>query len=218
MKKLRIALIALLLLAAANSDISAQTRSTNSVVKSKQLDFMVGDWKVDAKIRTSATDFIEGSGTMSVRFDKETLLAEMKIKFENFDVNGTTKRIFDKAKDRWDVGWHPVGEAPTTNIDGNMLDGRFIEINYGKDARGLFIGRLVIYNILPDKFSVRKDQLYDDGALMRDVWVYEATRIKSGGKKYVHFILSWTSSLAKILVNVRPYHHWSRPSRDRRGL
>ncbi|MGE3467491.1 MAG: hypothetical protein AB7J13_11220 [Pyrinomonadaceae bacterium] len=183
MKKLQIALFVMLILVAADSAISAQARSTNNEAKSKQLDFMVGEWKVDAKIRTSATAFIEGSGTMSVRFDKETLLADMKIKFENFEVSGTTKRIFDKAKDRWDVGWYPVGEAPTADIDGKMLDGRFIEINYGKDARGPFIGRLAIFNISTDKFSVRKDQLYDDGALMRDVWVYEATRIKSGSKE-----------------------------------
>ncbi|MFZ1702049.1 MAG: hypothetical protein WAU71_14585 [Pyrinomonadaceae bacterium] len=150
-------------------------------MKSKQLDFMVGDWKVDAKIRTSPTAFITGSGTMAVHFDKENLLAKMKIKFENFEVNGTTKRIFDKAKDRWDVSWLPDGQPPTLNIDGKMLNGRFIEIDYGCDQRGAFIGRLVIYEISNDHFLVRKDQLYDDGAIMKDIWLYEATRVKSKG-------------------------------------
>ncbi|MGB4989900.1 MAG: hypothetical protein WBO10_11735 [Pyrinomonadaceae bacterium] len=170
-----------ILISFAAANLSAQGLSINNAVKSKQLDFMVGDWKVDAKIRTSPTAFITGSGTMAVHFDKENLLAKMKIKFENFEVNGTTKRIFDKAKDRWDVSWLPDGQPPTLNIDGKMLNGRFIEIDYGCDQRGAFIGRLVIYEISNDHFLVRKDQLYDDGAIMKDIWLYEATRVKSKG-------------------------------------
>lgn len=152
--------------------------------KSRQLDFMVGDWKVEAKIKNSENSYIHGSGTMKVHFEKETLLADMRIKFENFDVNGTTKRNFDKAAGEWNISWNPETGPVVPAIEGKMLDGRFIEINYGKDGRGAFIGRLVIFNISKDKFSVRKDRLYDDGALLKDIWVYEATRIpaKSDGQ------------------------------------
>jgi hypothetical protein len=101
----------------------------------------------------------------------------MDIAFDDFAVIGTTTRRLDPAGDRWRVGWYPEGgQGAEPNIDGVFLDGRFIEINYGVDERGPFLGRLVVYDITRDHFRVRKDRLYDDGALAPEIWVYEATR------------------------------------------
>lgn len=162
------------------ANLSAQKLSINNKDKSKQLDFMLGDWKLVAKIRVSPIAFIEGIGSMKVSVDKDTgyLLADTKVKFQNFEVDGVTKRIFDKNKERWNVSWNPVNQQGVPNIEGQMLNGRFIEVDYGKDNYGAYIGRLIVFNITNDKFSVRKDQLYDDGTLMNEVWRYEATRIK----------------------------------------
>jgi hypothetical protein len=67
---------------------------------------------------------------------------------------------------------------PVPDIEGQFHDGRFIEINHGLDVRGTYIGRLIICDMSQDHFRVRKDRLYDDGAVAREVWVYEATRAR----------------------------------------
>jgi hypothetical protein len=61
-------------------------------------------------------------------------------------------------------------------IEGQFRDGRFIEINYGSDQQGAFIGRLVVSEMTDDHFVVRKDRLYDDRTVYPEIWVYEATR------------------------------------------
>jgi hypothetical protein len=149
-----------------------------------RLDFKVGSWTVAAKIRNSPDGYLEGAGTLDIRWDESgTLIADMDIAFDAFKVVGTTTRRFDPSSDRWAIAWLPVDGPPVPDIEGQFHDGRFIEINHGVDARGPYIGRLIIYDMSRDHFSVRKDHLYDDGAVAREVWVYEATRIHvSGGR------------------------------------
>ncbi|MCB1025279.1 MAG: hypothetical protein KDB79_12860 [Acidobacteria bacterium] len=156
---------------------SAQDGSTAAADPARELDFMLGNWSVEAKILTPQIGYITGTGTMKVTFDKKTLLAEMRIKFQNFETNGTTKRIYDPIKKGWNVSWNPVGQPIVPDIDGKMAEGRFIEIDHGRDNRGAYIGRLVIFDISKDKFSVRKDKIYDDGIIFPEIWMYEAVRI-----------------------------------------
>jgi hypothetical protein len=143
-----------------------------------QFNFMLGDWEVTAKIRNSPASYIEGKGAVNVYFNKsnDTLYAVMKIKFLGFEVNGVTKRTYNKQKGSWDISWNPENNEPVVLVDGKFEDGRCVEINYGKDDHNAFIGRLVIYNISNDHFSVRKDRLYDDGTLMPEIWAYEAKK------------------------------------------
>ncbi|MEZ5345361.1 MAG: hypothetical protein R2681_07380 [Pyrinomonadaceae bacterium] len=175
--KLRIpAAILLSLLLTFSLNIKGQTGNPETADHSRELDFMVGNWDVSAKILTPQNGYISGSGTMKVRSESETLLAEMRIKFQNFESNGTTKRRYDKAGKYWNVSWNPIGQQPVLNIEGKMKDGRFIEIDYGRDNRGAYIGRLVVFNISTDRFSVRKDKIYDDGMIIPEIWMYEAVR------------------------------------------
>lgn len=161
---------------------SAQMAEPEIAAEIAQLAFKVGQWRVSAKIRNSPTTYLEGSGSLDIDWDDTgTLVARMDISFEDFKVVGTTTRRFNPGAGRWDVAWLPVEGDTVPDIEGRFRDGRFIEINYGSDARGPFIGRLVIYNISHDHFSVRKDRLYDDGALAQEIWVYEATRVGAAG-------------------------------------
>ena len=156
------------------------TMSADDIAREEhRLDFKVGQWKVEAKIKVSPTDYITGAGTLDIQWDDtRALVARMDISFDDFDVKGTTTRHFNPAKGQWDVGWFSDdGQGTVPQIDGRFQDGRFIEINYGVDLRGPFVGRLIIYDMSHDHFSVRKDQLYDDGTVYKDVWVYEATRV-----------------------------------------
>jgi hypothetical protein len=43
------------------------------------------------------------------------------------------------------------------------------EIDHGKDKYGNYLGRLIVFNISNNKFSVIKDRLYGDGILMKDI-------------------------------------------------
>jgi len=157
---------------------TAQAAPAHSV----RLDFMVGRWRIDARIKNGPESYLEGAGTMDVRWDGvgTTLLADMRVAFANFEVNGVTRRVFNADADRWDISWNPTveGRPVVPGIEGKYQDGRFIEINYGQDANGAFIGRLAIFDISNDHFSVRKDRLYDDGTLRPEIWVYEAIRVE----------------------------------------
>ncbi|HMC00707.1 MAG TPA: hypothetical protein VKN14_06700 [Flavobacteriaceae bacterium] len=142
--------------------------------------FMLGDWEVEAKIRQNEIYYLEGNGTMNVYFNstKDTLYADMNVKFQNFEVIGTTIRTYNDTTGKWDVSWNPESGNAVPNIEGAYQGEHFIEIDYGKDWYGLYTGKLVIYNISDDHFSVRKDKIYDDGVFMKDIWVYEAKRLK----------------------------------------
>ena len=113
---------------------------------------------------------------MKVYFEKSSKI--LLVKFRNFEVNGTTKRLFQSKSNRWKISWNPIGKPTVRNIEGQMIDSRFIEFNYGKDNYGPFIGRLIVFDISKDRFSVRKDRIYDDGTLVKDIWGYVAERIK----------------------------------------
>ena len=175
-----VCLFLLLAVFAAFNESYSQKKPTSNA-KADELNFMLGDWKIEAKIRTSPIAFIKGSGTMKAYFDKSSgmLLADMKIKLRNFAVNGTTKRKFNPVTGRWKISWNPIGRPIFPPIEGQMKHGRFIEIDHGTDKYGSYIGRLVVFNITEKHFSVRKDQLYDDGTLMKDIWIYEATKIRN---------------------------------------
>ncbi len=146
-----------------------------------RMGFMVGEWRIDAKIRTP-NGYLVGSGTMDARFDVDgtTFLADMDTRFQGFAVTGTTRRVYNPARKLWDVDWLTGNASSVLGIEGRFSDGHFIEINYGTDGAGPFIGRLVVSEITDDHFVVRKDRLYDDGTLMPEVWLYEATR--TGGE------------------------------------
>ncbi|MFZ1806149.1 MAG: hypothetical protein WAU36_02950 [Cyclobacteriaceae bacterium] len=155
--------------------VSCQTEADRE--RPTELDFMLGEWKADAKIKVSPEDYITGTGTISAYYKGDTLMADMNIKFDEFDVIGVTKRLYNLEKEMWEISWNPLEASETVpNIEGKMRDNRFIELNFGEDHLGSFMGRLVIFDIADDHFSVRKDRLYDSGGLMKDIWVYEATR------------------------------------------
>ncbi len=158
--------------------VSTLAKAQNN--KSKELDFMLGNWKAEAKIKVSPEDYIHGSGSIKSYYKGDTLLAEMNIHFEDFDVIGVTKRLYNPKKQQWGISWNPANNMGETvpHIEGTMRDDRFIEFNYGKDEYGPFIGRLIIFNISNDHFSVRKDRIYDSGGFRKDIWVYEATKIE----------------------------------------
>ncbi|MEP2669604.1 MAG: hypothetical protein ABJH04_11445 [Cyclobacteriaceae bacterium] len=142
-----------------------------------ELDFMLGEWAAEAKIKVSPEDYITGVGTINAYYNGDTLMADMNIQFEEFDVVGVTKRLYNFEKEMWEISWNPEEASEVVpNIEGKMRDNRFIELNFGEDQFGSFMGRLVIFDITKDHFSVRKDRLYDTGGLMKDIWVYEATR------------------------------------------
>ncbi|MBZ0114579.1 MAG: hypothetical protein K8J08_19105 [Thermoanaerobaculia bacterium] len=148
---------------------------------SQGLNLLLGDWTVQARIRNSPISYLEGAGTMKVTWDAagKTLLAEMKVAFDGFAVNGTTRRVYDPKREEWQVGWHPTepGQSEVLNIEGRLRDDRFVEIDYGTDGYGSYLGRLVIEVLDPNRLSVRKDRLYDDGTLLPETWSYEATRV-----------------------------------------
>jgi len=146
----------------------------------EDFNFMLGDWEVEAKIRQNEIHYIHGSGSMNVYYNqsKDTLFADMNVKFQNFEVIGTTIRTYNDKTERWAVSWNPESGNDVPNIEGAYQGDHFVEIDYGKDWYGLYTGKLVIYNISEDRFSVRKDKIYDDGIFMKDIWVYEANRLK----------------------------------------
>lgn len=164
------------------SGASAQMTEPEIAAETARLAFKVGRWSVSANIGNSPTTYLEGSGSLDIDRDATGMLITlMDISFEDFKVVGTTTRRFNPAAGRWDVAWLPVEGDTVPDIEGHFRDGRFIEINYGADVRGPFIGRLVVYNISHDHFSVRRDRLYDDGALAQEIWAYEATRVSGPG-------------------------------------
>jgi len=170
-------LLAAMLLAPAG--LGAQPSADEAGAEFDRMAWLLGEWQVEAKIRNSPSSYLEGSGTMSVRLaeDGETFLADMDIAFEGFDVVGTTVRRYDPERKLWEIAW--VSEVGgETHIEGHFVDGRLVEINWGSDARGAFIGRLVKRKISDDRFVVRKDRLYDDGTVLPETWVYEATRVR----------------------------------------
>lgn len=146
----------------------------------EDFDFMLGHWEVEAKIRQNEIQYFHGNGSMNVYYNqsKDTLFADMKVKFQNFEVIGTTIRTYNDKTERWNVSWNPESGNEVPNIEGAYQGEHFVEIDYGKDWYGLYTGKLVIFNISEDHFSVRKDKIYDDGVFMKDIWVYEANRLK----------------------------------------
>lgn len=177
-------LLGLLLLATLGVGVSrAETISeVEAIPEVRRLDFMVGDWTVEAWIRQSPIAVLKGQGTMKVYWAEngETLLAQMDIKFPTFAVQGVTKRTFNPTKELWEISWNPTieGRQVYPHIEGKFNGEHFVELNWGEDAYGSLLGRLVISNISQDFFKVRKDRLYDDGTLLEEIWAYEARRIK----------------------------------------
>jgi hypothetical protein len=162
------------------ADDAAQD-SAQIAAETARMGFMVGEWRVDARIR-SGQGYMVGTGAMSVQFkeDGTTMLADVNIPFPGFTVLGTTRRIYNPARKLWDVDWITGNANSVLGIEGRFQDGRFIEIDFGANAIGPYIGRLVISEMTDDHFLVRKDRLYDDGSVAAEVWTYEATR--TGGE------------------------------------
>ncbi len=170
------------LLALLPAHLSAQPGDADARAEFDRMRFLLGEWAVEARIRNGPDGYLRGSGTMSVRLaeDGETFLADMDIEFEGFDVVGTTVRRYDPARKLWNIAWE-ADQGAEPHIEGHWIDGRLVEINWGTDARGPFIGRLVKRKISHDRFEVRKDRLYDDGAVLPETWAYEATRVSGPG-------------------------------------
>lgn len=167
----------LLFAAPLTTPLTAQPTDPEARQEFEHLAYLLGDWHIEAKIRNSPTTYLEGSGTMSVRLDTdgETFLADMNVAFAGFDVVGTTVRRYDPERGLWQIEWQSA-EGAEPRIEGHFIDGRLVEINWGIDQRGPFIGRLTKRKITEDHFVVRKDRLYDDGTVFPETWVYEATR------------------------------------------
>ena len=145
-----------------------------------KIDFMLGEWNLKAKI-TTKKGIIYGNGIKKVYYkkSKDTLFAEMNVKFKNFNVIGTTKRIYDKKSARWKIIWVTLeNRSSPPKGEGNFQNGNFVEIFYDNDQQGSYLKRLVFLDISKDHFSVRMDRLYDSGTFMKDTWGYEAKRIK----------------------------------------
>ena len=148
----------------------------------ERMRFMIGEWEVDAWFRNSPSTYARGSGTISVRLDQEAqvLIADMNIPFDGFTVQGTTLRRFNEARGIWEVEWIDTGNpaASESTIDGQFKNDRFLEINYGADQRGPYIGRLVISDMTDESFTVRKDRIWDDGTIALEIWAYEARKVR----------------------------------------
>ena len=169
----------LVLIGAVAHSVVAQTTTGDEVLtEQNRMSFLVGTWNIHAKIRSSRTSFIEGNGTMEVLIqqDGRTIQADLSVPFPNFQVRGTTLRAFNATTGLWDIQWLDDFGPNVPNIEGRFANERFIEFDFGTDNYGPYVGRLVIYDISENSFSVRKDRLYDDGTLMKDIWVYDATR------------------------------------------
>ena len=146
-----------------------------------KINFMLGEWNLKAKI-TTQKGVIYGNGTKKVYYkeSKDTLYAEMNVKFQNFNVVGTTKRVYNERSARWNIIWVTLENSKNPpKGEGNFRNGNFVEIFYDNDQLGSFLKRLVFLDISKDHFSVRMDRLYDNGVFMKDTWGYEAKRIKN---------------------------------------
>lgn len=171
--------VLLLLAVVTSGPLQAQEMSADEVQRERdRMSFMLGSWRIDARIRNSPTSFIEGSGTMNVslREGNATIDALLDVQFPTFQVQGTTVRNFNPSTERWEIDWLDRRGPDVMGIEGRFANGRFVEFDFGTDNNGPYVGRLVIFNITENSFSVRKDRLYDDGSLMKDIWVYDATR------------------------------------------
>ncbi|MDU8885439.1 hypothetical protein RXV94_04645 [Yeosuana sp. MJ-SS3] len=75
----------------------------------EDFNFMIGNWDIEAKIRQNEIHYIHGKGTMNVYYNqsKDSLFADMRVKFQNFEVIGTTIRTYNNKTERWDVSWNP---------------------------------------------------------------------------------------------------------------
>ena len=106
-----------------------------------KINFMLGNWSLKAKI-TTQKGVIYGNGTKKVYYkkSKDTLFAEMNVKFQNFNVIGTTKRVFNERSARWEIMWVTLENSKNApKGEGNFKSGNFVEIFYDNDQLGSFL-------------------------------------------------------------------------------
>ena len=157
--------------------------STNLQANSKDYDFKIGYWSIEAKTMNPDQSHSTGSGTGHVYRNEVGIIQDnLCINMEGVpDVIGTTLRTFNDKNKIWHVSWTPYGTSSGSGIgSAKMINDKIVESFTGEDSHGAYIDHMNFTFHSADHYEANLSRTYQNGHYKIDcIWCYTAKRIKS---------------------------------------
>lgn len=162
--------------------LNANTVFSNTENEFSRMDFLIGNWKFNAKSLMPDGSFQNKVfySNVSYIFGGNSSKDDFGFKNEKDEtiVYGSTIRSYDAQSKKWKMLWFNYNLSFITEMTGDYIDGEFHFTGKGKDEKGDYIEKIVFYDISTNQYSWKNDKSYDNGKTwLKNFFSYKANRI-----------------------------------------
>lgn len=170
-------ILILFILVLAGTSVWSQTDSSF-----KKMDFLIGQWKFDAKSYIAENQYQQNTFYSSVSYIFGGTASKDDFSYKDQNGNlityGTTIRTYDRQSQKWKMLWYNYNLSFITEMTGSYTNGEFHFTGKGSDQKGNYIEKITFYNISQDQYSWKNDKSYDGGKTwLKNFFSYTAYRI-----------------------------------------